>query len=225
MKYAKIYNKLCARGRTKRELNPEQGRKERHHIIPVHFGGEFFEDNITVLTHKEHILAHHILYRLYGFLEDKLAYRMMKGVIRNVWEETQYKDTMKEIVTQNLEKVDRKKQAEASRQAGLRMKENKIGIHADGMLEKSIEASKQWAKLHPDLASKRSALSHKNRTQLDYIQMANKKSKHYIISPEGTVYNSIAEAAYYTGLSRTVIENRARKGTYNWTRKPITGRE
>lgn len=57
---------------------------------------------------------------------------------------------------------------------------------------------------------------------MEYAKIYNKLCA---ISPEGTVYNSIAEAAYYTGLSRTVIENRARKGTYNWTRKPITGRE
>ena len=76
-----------------------------------------------------------------------------------------------------------------------------------------------------ELASKRSSLSHKNRTKNDYIRMANNKSKNYIISPEGKYFKSISEASYYTGIKRSTLNNWVRRGTNNWKRIPITGRD
>lgn len=54
--------------------------KERHHIIPKHIGGSNNEDNIILLTYRQHILAHLLLYRVYRRFEDLTAYRLMRGL-------------------------------------------------------------------------------------------------------------------------------------------------
>lgn len=224
MNYTAIYNKICQRGLENRKLKPEWGRLEKHHIMPRHMWYEEESNKLTSLQHKEHILVHHLLFRIHGDINDKLAYKMMKGVIKDIWEDDTYVSIMQPKLLENLNKVDREKQKEASRLAGLKMKQNRIGIHAEGMHKIAIKASQQWAKDHPELASKRSSLSHQNRTKTDYIRMANKKSKNYIISPEGKQFNSIAEASYYTGIKRSTLDNWVRRGANNWKKIPITGR-
>lgn len=79
MDYKKIYNHLCKRGKTERKQKDNWGRWERHHIIPRHAGGSNVARNMTRLQHKEHALAHHLLYRIYHRVEDKLAYKMLYG--------------------------------------------------------------------------------------------------------------------------------------------------
>lgn len=217
MNYKKIYKNLCRRGKKKRNL---KDKTEKHHIIPRHIGGTNEKSNITVLTHKEHTIAHHLLYKLHQRAEDKLAYNMMKGRIKDVWEDEEYSKILKDKVTRNLEKVDRDKQKKASKLAGHKMYKERVGIHARGMHEVAIKASKEWAKENPEKAKQRSKLSHKNRTRLDYVKMANTKSKHIIVSPNGTEYRSVAEAEYYTGIARTTLDNWSRRNTNNWSRKP-----
>ena len=148
MNYHAIYNKLCNRGRIKRKLNTKWGRVEKHHIIPRHIWSDENTNKITFLQHKEHVLAHHLLFKMHNNINDKLAYKMMKGVIKDIWEDSTYTSMMYPKLIENLNKVDRRKQKRASRIAGLRMKQNKVGIHAEGMLKIAIKASKQWAKEH-----------------------------------------------------------------------------
>ncbi len=62
MNYEKIYNNLCNRGREKRELH---GYCEKHHIIPKCLGGLDNEDNITILTFREHFIAHLLLTKIH----------------------------------------------------------------------------------------------------------------------------------------------------------------
>lgn len=191
---------------------------ERHHIIPRHAGGTNNEKNITCLQHKEHVLAHHLLWKIHGNVNDKLAYCMLKGQITNPWKLPEFRNKMVNTVCCNLQKVDRKKQAQAASVVGRKAKKTKTGIFAKGQQEKAIQASKHWAKTHPELASKRSSNSHKNRIKQDYINMANTKSRHIIVAPNGEQYSSVAEAAFFVGVKRTNIDNWARRGTNGWSR-------
>lgn len=217
MNYKRIYEQLCKRGQRKRNI---KSRLERHHIVPRHVGGDNSTTNLTKLTHKEHTIAHHLLYKMYGRAEDRLAYYMMKGRIKDIWADGVYAQIMRGKVVENLKNVNRIKQKEASKRAGLKMYRDKIGIHAKGMHKIDIEASQKWAKDNPRLASERSVKSHKNRTRLDYVKMANTKSKHIIIAPDGTEYKSVAEAEYNTGIARTTIDNWSRRKSNNWNRRP-----
>jgi superoxide dismutase len=61
MNYQKIYNKLCERGKTSRNLEY----CETHHIIPRCMGGNDESSNLTVLTYREHYIVHHLLTKIY----------------------------------------------------------------------------------------------------------------------------------------------------------------
>jgi len=51
----------------------------KHHIVPRHAGGDNSEDNLVELTIEDHAIAHRIRYKLYGQIQDKLAWRMLEG--------------------------------------------------------------------------------------------------------------------------------------------------
>lgn len=62
MNYAKIYAALCLRGRS-RKITEKIG-YESHHEIPRCLGGSDDPSNLSVLTYKEHYLAHLLLVKL-----------------------------------------------------------------------------------------------------------------------------------------------------------------
>lgn len=55
--------------------------KHKHHIIPRHMGGSDDATNLIELTVEEHAEAHRILYEEYGYLQDKLAWMGLSGLI------------------------------------------------------------------------------------------------------------------------------------------------
>lgn len=63
MNYKKIYDTLCERGKTNRKQC--DGYSEKHHIVPRCMGGNDSEENITVLTYREHYIAHLLLTKIY----------------------------------------------------------------------------------------------------------------------------------------------------------------
>jgi hypothetical protein len=75
--WEKIYNKLIENNKNK--LLVENQYYEKHHIVPKYLGGGNENLNLIYLTFDKHILAHYILYRWKGNLEDKIAYKMMSG--------------------------------------------------------------------------------------------------------------------------------------------------
>lgn len=75
-----IYKSLCgSRKHLKETWKPVGSGLERHRILPKHQGGTYEESNCTYLTHREHILAHYLLWRIHAHHEDRSAYKMMKG--------------------------------------------------------------------------------------------------------------------------------------------------
>lgn len=61
MNYKLIYDNLIL----KRRQFPVEGYSERHHILPRSLGGTDDEDNIVILTAKEHLIAHLLLLKIY----------------------------------------------------------------------------------------------------------------------------------------------------------------
>jgi hypothetical protein len=62
MDYQKIYYKICERGKTNRNLGVYC---EKHHITPRCMGGSNQDDNLTILTYREHFIAHVLLTKMY----------------------------------------------------------------------------------------------------------------------------------------------------------------
>lgn len=61
MNYQRIYDQLIMRGQQRGDILEYT---ERHHIIPKCMGG-IDEDNIVVLTAREHLIAHWLLHKIY----------------------------------------------------------------------------------------------------------------------------------------------------------------
>ena len=61
MNYFKIYENLCLKGREDRLLDYS----EKHHIVPRCMNGTDEDDNLTVLTYREHYMAHYLLTKMY----------------------------------------------------------------------------------------------------------------------------------------------------------------
>lgn len=78
MKYLNWYNQLVQKGKT--QILNESVYTEKHHIIPRHCDGDDNISNIVKLTFRQHILAHLLLWKIYGRIEDKSAYKFMRGI-------------------------------------------------------------------------------------------------------------------------------------------------
>lgn len=76
MNWAGIYDKLISRAKSENRTRSDEIYYENHHIIPKHMGGEDVEDNLVLLTFREHVLSHYILWRIYGYDGDRLMFLM-----------------------------------------------------------------------------------------------------------------------------------------------------
>lgn len=214
MDYRSIYAKLVKRGKARRTKVCGWGAWHRHHIVPKHAGGTNDSSNITKLQVKEHRLAHFLLFKIYGKYEDELAYKMLRGVIRDPWEHPEFRKRMTVVVTNNLKHVDR---AKAGRLAGIAAK--KI-IHTtiqspEGRVQ-SLAAYRQWVLDNPEAAADRAKYMHTPEAQTN---MARSKSKYITVAPDGTEYQSIKDAAEATGQGNKSITNWTIRGHYGWTRR------
>jgi hypothetical protein len=79
MDYKKQYNTLIeGRRRLNRSKNYD-GTLENHHIIPKSLGGSNNENNLVLLTPKEHYIAHLLLTEMYeGKDKAKMCYALLK---------------------------------------------------------------------------------------------------------------------------------------------------
>ena len=191
MNYSSLYTRLCARGQEPRSLTE---RVERHHIIPRHAGGDNTPSNLTSLTHKEHCLAHHLLHRIHGRWQDKVAMNAMRGL------------------------VDGK--IEARRQAGLaQVRENK-GIYKETYsdLYNHGMALYEWNLKHPSGVQRGLDKCHERSTQ---IKMARSKAAFIYVDPTGKQWASRVEAAEHFKVASYSIENWGKRGHYGWSRIPV----
>ena len=79
--YTSIYDNLVTSSKhLKEQWEPIGSGLERHHIVPVHAGGTDEESNFTYLTHREHIIAHWLLWKIHRRGCDEKAWMMMSGV-------------------------------------------------------------------------------------------------------------------------------------------------
>lgn len=78
MNYQKIYNQLIERAKTRNKEDLTEFLNV-HHIIPKHSGGTNDKNNLVVLTYKEHIFAHKLLFKIYANYLDQYAYLLMSS--------------------------------------------------------------------------------------------------------------------------------------------------
>lgn len=77
MNYIKLHDFLIERAKFR---TYDKTIHHKHHIIPRH--EDKTSSEVALLTFKEHILIHHLRYKITGTIGNKLAYCMMKGILK-----------------------------------------------------------------------------------------------------------------------------------------------
>ena len=79
--YKEIYDNLVeSKKELQEEWKPVGSGLERHRILPGHQGGTYEESNCAYLTHREHIIAHWLLWKINRLDGDWVSWRNMKGI-------------------------------------------------------------------------------------------------------------------------------------------------
>lgn len=78
MNYEKLYFAFIEKYQN--QVFDEGTYTEVHHIIPRHAGGDDSKENLIRLDYKQHTFAHHLLWKAYNNIGDKLAFTFMSNV-------------------------------------------------------------------------------------------------------------------------------------------------
>lgn len=97
MNYYKIYNQLILRAKKENRKKGEGVYYERHHIIPRCIGGTDDDDNLVLLTAREHFIVHKLLCEIHPN-DNKLlyAYWMMSNKTQSENQQRLYNITNRE---------------------------------------------------------------------------------------------------------------------------------
>jgi hypothetical protein len=76
MNWTIIYKNLIDNAILEKRTKSTEIYYENHHIVPKHMGGDNSKDNLVLLTFREHVLAHYLLWRIHGCEGDKLMYSL-----------------------------------------------------------------------------------------------------------------------------------------------------
>ena len=83
MNYALQYQKLCDRGQIRQ---PEDGiYYEKHHILPKCLGGTNDKTNITLITAREHFIAHMLLFKMHQHSTTRVRVKLAAAISRMCW--------------------------------------------------------------------------------------------------------------------------------------------
>ena len=107
MDYRKNYNDLINSRKKLNRTKFDKVKYELHHILPRSLGGLDTEENLVLLTFREHFLAHYLLYKIYHNKQMISAYFIMftkNGEIKN---SKQYERIRKEYIESISKKVVR----------------------------------------------------------------------------------------------------------------------
>lgn len=106
MNYRKQYERLIESRRILNRVKNNDGLLEKHHIIPKSLGGSNDDDNLILLTPKEHYIAHLLLTEIYeGKDKAKMCYALLKMCQNNPNQKRGYSskryEKAKQLVSEN----------------------------------------------------------------------------------------------------------------------------
>lgn len=175
MDYKKIYANLT---KPNNRIKAKGDGLELHHIIPRHAGGSDKTSNLVLLTHREHVKAHKLLFKIYGNIEDQYAYLLMSGQTTKARKLSQVKGGMV--------------QGQINSKSGHMTSIQKLGASKGGLAT--------MAK-NPGLASKMAKISIKNGAHLKGGAGAAKVCSKPIKCSNGKIYRSRRLASTELGLN------------------------
>jgi hypothetical protein len=100
MDYKRIYDKIIENAKKQEEerrflKKTQDDYYENHHIIPVSSGGSNLEENIAVLTAREHFLCHWLLYKINPSNANAFSWWMMSNNNGNKFHKERFRQTSK----------------------------------------------------------------------------------------------------------------------------------
>lgn len=90
MNYNKIYSELINKAKLENRVRNKDIYYEKHHIIPKCMNGSNDNDNLVLLTGREHFIAHMLLYNIYPD-NQKIAYALLGMTIKSKKQNREYK--------------------------------------------------------------------------------------------------------------------------------------
>lgn len=232
--YDSIINRAKLRGKDKKSLGYYV---ESHHIIPKCVGGEDIEENLVLLTPKEHYLCHLLLIDIYPsskglnlaikFMFDSGKYSKSMGVKKFSEIREKSIEYLKEINTGENNPMYGKKITEKhkrilseankgpkSKETKERMSKSQLGKKASKETREKLSKAHKGLKIHSEeykkLLSERWKLNNPNKGKR--VITTAKKVK----DSNGKIYDTIKDCAKENGVSyekmRKWIKNNPEKG-------------
>lgn len=217
-----MYNKFIEK--CKDQVIPNGVYTEKHHIVPRYMNGTNDLSNLIVLTYRQHILAHLLLYRKYKNIEDLTAYKLMKSL----------PEERKSIIGKMI--GERHKQSGHIYKLGKRNAEtNWINeIKTQDSLSKGGKRAGQIAKesgqvytIRTKESSRKGGITQGNRAkESGQIQsLAKYKGIYVLIAPDGTEYQHAFQMEQALGIARETLLSRCKQGSFGYSRRPKTKEE
>lgn len=75
--FSQIYSNLCESNKSRKDDYKKYSGLHEHHITPKHMGGTDENHNLTYLNVREHIIAHYLLWKIYGNINDLRSMNML----------------------------------------------------------------------------------------------------------------------------------------------------
>ena len=216
--YYKFINKY------KQQIIPLGEYTESHHILPKYMGGDNSEENLIVLTYRQHILAHLLLYRLHGNIEDLTAYRLMKSL------PSERKSIISKMIGERHKQSGHIQALGAKNVAtgwilSIRTKESMSkGGKIGGRIAKETG---QINSIKTEESCRRGGVTAGNKArELGQIQKLGKyKGVYVLIMPDGTEFQHAFEAEIATGIPSKTLISRCKQGHLGFSRRLKTQEE
>jgi len=217
-----MYDKFIQK-HIKQEI-PKGTYTEKHHIVPKHAGGTDEDANMIVLTYRQHILAHLLLYRKYKRYEDITAYKLMTGlpeerksaICKLIGERHKQSGHIYALGKKNVETgfFESIKTAESCRKGGI-----KAG--------KIAKESGQIYTIRTTESSRRGGITQGNKAkETGQIQaLGQYKGLYILIMPDGTEFQHAYQAAKAVGIDQKKIISRCKQGNLGYSRRKKTQEE
>jgi len=125
--YSRIYNNIVSKN-VNNKIHWKEKNLHRHHIIPKHHGGLDEESNYTYLTVREHIIAHFLLWKIHGKINDLRSMYMLGAKLTRLQRQLVGKWCYENKISVFSEKYDNQR-SDWSRRGVKTQIDNKIGIH------------------------------------------------------------------------------------------------
>lgn len=216
---------------------------ETHHVVPRHAGGDDSPDNLVVVTYRQHVFLHRLLWKAYNRPQDLAAYRLMSRIVADkkielcsmagkiggaknrdsghmsrIGKEYGTKRGQESAINGHLDKIrtlaNTPEQLKHASELG---KQNVIS-------GKLAEVAKKAYKVRADRSEQRSqqVIETAQRNE-DFLHRTSSRSKFDYVSPEGLVFcSAYAAAMYYGNEEPNVILSWCERGRFGWSKIPKT---